>query len=365
MLNELSEGLPAHFEPYSGTIRGELLEVGGGKDYATIDLALDYVIGKTWASSTALDGEVTTTQGSATFTGAGLTQIAGDNYILVNSKYLAVKSIESDSSGTLWHGAPDNNSGVAVTIYVLNEFTIKCFEDQTSTAKTLPDGVAVLIVGDLPKYKLNISDSLTIADYCRLEIDYLRVNITTAFAVVGAFGTGRGIVKIGDVYSEAEDVGYAFVVAHMASFTMDNVRGCRRMNVGADYIAVIDADNYTSTTEDHFLIAQVESTDSGHPYTFDNYHQLSSGEVSIGQSSGIEFNAVPVGKVLNIINSEIVALGSIADAEVIYREVNGTINITDSILDNLNSLYEIREGGATVNIIRSTRLDGSAIRFAP
>ena len=367
---KFNKGKAATFPVFSGSRIGEVLEVGADKEYITVDAAFDYIATKTFANSSNFSGTVTATAGSASITGTGFNSISADNYLQVGANYWAIKSIESDNNATLWHGAQATVSGSLATYKVLQEFTFEIFGDQTVTAKTLPSGVSVLIVGNSAKHKLIFSAGITISAQFKLEITNLRfvLNISSG-AILGGFAVGRGILHLHDFDLTSDEPDNILMAVGLASYIEDNViiHGARR-TISTDYLLINSSLLSADGVSDHILMQQNIVTDIGHPYTVNNYksHSFNDSVVS-GQSSGFEINGTQPGKIVDVNDSTLIALHSTAPAlpnaaQIVWGDAGAILNFTDCIIDCVNNIYEIQARGATINLVRTTRSDGSAVR---
>lgn len=363
---------PAQFTRFSSH-RGTVLSVGSGKQYSTITDALEYIATQTWASGQELSGTITTETGSASATGSGFSSLEENNYLLVGAKYEPVKSIESDSAITLWSGAQDTVADSAAMIYELKQFTLELYDDQTITNVNLPNGVDVLIVGHTPNIVLTeTGDPIGLAYYCKLEITHITINLTSsgeAGVFFGGHSLGRGIIHIHDLEVSSNNTGSSLSAgAFGSSIIVERVHGhCIRFNVGGDYIYLDGFNVNTSSTSDHFLFANTLGTDYGHPVTIKNHVSISTGQVIAGQSAGFEFNVFPPSKVFNLDNVVALAYHTTTPidnfaAQALWTPSSGTVNISNSIIDCINNTTDVLSRGATVNIVSSTRSDGSAIR---
>lgn len=368
MQKQLRNGRAAIFASYAGTVIGERLEVGAGKAYATLAAAMAYIAGKSWASSPALSGTVTSTASSASITGNGLSAVSPNDYLLVGGTYWAVKSIESNTAATLWHGAQSSASAQPATIKKLSQFTIVLYENQTIATATFPEGVSVLIVGISSNIRLIASGTLIIATTFKLEITHLTTDSVTSFILFGSIGAGRGIISIHDITNIGYPSGGSLAFVACASLTIKNIVGASyRVSVQTDYLLVDNVQNNSQDVNDVFLASQVLGTDNGHPFTFNNVRSFVYANATSGQDTGCEINGIPATKVINFTGCWFVSYASNIQAYPMWQSNSGgNYTYTNCIIDAFNStfdLYDRRAGVGSATYNNTTRLAGGALRI--
>lgn len=361
-------GIPALFSAFSGNRLGETLRVGSGQTYATLSDVLDFLSTQT-ATTSALVGSVSASAGSVSVSGSGFSTITADDFLYVGSDYWAVRSVESDSALTLWHGAQTTVSGAAATHIVPGKFTVELMENQTvPSGKSLPNGVSILIVGSQESVSIQGANSITMPRYGYLELTHctLRLSAGSVGLFVGQFGTGRGIVNLHD-FSIANDANDSpLITGAMASYTLRNVRGhSYRQNISADYALLENSSLSTNGLSDHLLLNTVFSTDIGYHFTLSGFTSLSTGTPSSDQDTGLEINAG--GKITDATNCIFISWNSSTPTgsqygQPLWGPTTGTLNMTDCIVDAPNNLYDVLARGGVLNLVRTTRLDGSALR---
>lgn len=356
----------------------EILTVGSGRGFATLALAIAYIADGGFASANEHVGAITTTAGSATVTGSGFLNVNANDYLYCNGYWMPVKSVESDASLTLWAGAQASFTATA-TRFVLQRYTIELFDNYTMETATLPDGADILIVGHTSDVVISMHASRALIN---TTTEAVAVEVTHCIAFVpadsggsglifGGQGVSRGIFNIHDIYCKSDVPGGAlFANLFGAAVTLERINGLdARLNIGGDYMHISGNTISTYSTSDHFLFAQGFTTDAGHPLTVSNCTSISHGAVIGGQSAGLEFNALPAGKVVNVSDSVLIAdtattpVGSF-NAQVLWTTATaGAItNVTNCIMDNRNQTSDIISRGSTLNLDNVKRTDGTDCR---
>lgn len=362
------------------------LEVGSGKAYTTLSSALAALSGVTWKSSAAITGTVAATSGSAAVAGTGttfLSQVAINDYLLIGSNYEPVKSIESNTALTLWSGSRATASGVGATCYKLNPYEIRIYGGVAlTTIPTLPIGLDLRITGapyTSPTWNEAASRYITLpSGHCgRLSVSDMTLSGDSTYlgaVAAGGIATGRGIFEFKRLTANGVVIGSPL---HGSALTLQDISATNmRFNGASDYALFTDITHTTTDPNDVFLYSNYVLTDIAHPLEFVRYDLNNHSVTTRGQDGGWEYNAIPVGKIVNFRNCDWFQTktpAGIVDSAtpcLIFTSNgtgSGTYNFYDCILDSSGGLpYEINNHhganpASTINFIRTTRVDGISL----